>query len=488
MLAKLKYLSFLIVPIILSLGTLLRIIVYFQNRSLIMDEANLARNVVEKSGRDFFQSLDYAQYCPPIFMLLTKLNTILFGVNEWSLKLGPLLAGILLLVFFWMLLKKMVEESVVHWYLLLVLSFSTLAIRYSTEFKQYSLDALLTLLLVYIALQFKGAKWTVKNTLIWLLLGSLMIWTSMPSIFVLAAIGFAFLYQSWFAERKIPIGLILAGGFWLLNFGFYFWLILYQDSTSNLLQDYHQNFFFEFFPMTTTEASRSFNLLLGLMTSITDRTALGLIFCALFLAIGSYQTIKKKKFEALLLLLPILFALIASNLKLYSLIPRLSLFLIPLCLLLMGLGLSFAWKKMHTFLKIAMGVLMIISLVNKEGYLYFGTKMEFENSKAVLAFLAKNRSQKDLIVVQYDAVPAFVFYNSMHDNAHHFQPVYLAKWGEKPAAIVPNQTWGSKTFWLFFAHTFPNEKATYLESAQQIATTVQNYESVTAAAYGFDKN
>ncbi len=487
MFAKLKSLSFLLAPFFLLLGILLRVLVYFQNRSLIIDEANLARNVVEKSGTDFFQSLDYEQYCPPVFMLLTKLNTHLFGVNEWSLKLLPLLGGILLLGFFYLLLKALVKESVVHWYLLLVLSFSSLAIRYSTEFKQYSLDTLLTLVLIYVALQFKSAKWTVKNTLIWLFLGSVMIWTSMPSIFILAAIGFAFLYESWSTERKIPLGLVLAGGFWLLNFGLYFWTVLYQDSTSDLLQDYHQNFFFEFLPTTTADLSRSFNLLIGLMTSVTDRTVLGLIFCALFLSIGTYQMIKKKKFEALLLLLPILFALIASNLKLYSLIPRLSLFLIPLCLLLMGMGLSVAWEKMHRILKGATLILMLISIVNKEGYTYFGTKMEFENSKAVFAFLDKNRVTEDLIIVQHDAVPTFVFYNSMHDNAYHFQPVYLAKWADKPAAIVPNQEWDSKTFWLFFAHTFPKEKAAYLKSAQQIAQPVHDYESKVAAAYSFDR-
>jgi hypothetical protein len=487
MFANLKSLSFLLAPFFLLLGILLRVLVYFQNRSLIIDEANLARNVVEKSGTDFFQSLDYEQYCPPIFMLLTKLNTHLFGVNEFSLKLWPLLGGIGLLVFFWLLLKELVKESVVHWYLLLSLSFSSLAIRYSTEFKQYSLDALLTLVLIYVALQFRGTKWTVKNTLIWSFLGSLMIWMSMPSIFILAAIGFAFLYESWATERTFPVGLVFAGGFWLLNFGGYFWTVLYQDSTSGLLQDYHQNFFFEFIPTTIADASRSFNLLLGLMTSITDRTAVGLIFCALFLSIGSYRIIKKKKFEALLLLLPVLFVLIASNLKLYSLIPRLSLFLIPICLLLMGVGLNFAWGKMHKILKLATVVLMIISVVNKGGYTYFVTKMEFEDSKAILTFLAKNRVSKDLIIVHHDAVPAFIFYNSMHDNAYHFQPVYLAKWAEKPSTILTTKKWNSKAFWLFYAHTSRTEITAHIESVQEVATPVQHYESEAASTYGFDK-
>ena len=130
---------------------------------------------------------------------------------------------------------------------------------------------------------------------------------------------------------------------------------------------------------------------------------------------------------------------------------------------------------------------MIISVVNKEGYTYFVTKMEFEDSKDILTFLAKNRAPKDLIIVHHDAGPAFIFYNSMHDNAYHFQPVYLAKWAEKPSTILPSQKWNSKAFWLFYAHTSPTEITDHIESIQQIATPVQNYESVAASAYGFDK-
>lgn len=485
MLAKLKSLSFLIIPIIIFLGILLRVLVYFQNRSLIIDEANLARNIVEKSGFEFFQSLDYQQYCPPVFLIITKWNTELFGVNEWSLKILPLCSGILLFFCFLALAKRLIKAQSIHGYLLFVLSFSTLAIRYSTELKQYSLDSLLTLVLIYLAIRFKEAQWSLKNTLIWLFLGSLMIWTSMPSIFVLAAIGFAFLYQSWNRDRKIPLGLVLAGTVWLANFGLYFLTVLYQDSTSDLLQDYHQNFFFEFLPKSINDLSRSYHLLIGLMTSVTDRTTIGLLFCGFFLTIGIYQIIRKNKFEALLLLLPVLFALIASNMKLYSLIPRLSLFLIPMLLLLMGIGLSFVWEKTTNVPKIILAFLMFISIVNKEGYAYFMNKMEFEDTKSTMIFLANNRAKEDFILVQHDAVPAFTFYNSMHDNAYHFKPVYLAKWNERPHKILSKQTWESTTFWLFFAHTFPKEKAAYIKSAKRIAKPASVYEGRAAGVNAF---
>lgn len=488
MLAKFKTFSFWVLPILLLLGIILRVVVYLQNRSLTLDEANLARNIVEKSGSAFFQSLDYQQYCPPVFLLLTKWSSVFFGVEEWSLKLLPFLGGVLLLLLFGLLLKKIVEVPVVQWYLLLVLSFSHLAIRYSTELKQYSLDAFLALFLLFGALHFRKVEWTIRKTLTWLLLGSMMIWTSMPSIFLLAAIGIAFLYQAWSNTQKVPIGLIIIGVFWVLNFGVYFWMVLYQDASSEALQDYHQHFFFEFLASSKEAWGNNYELVKILLTSITDHTVLGGIFGGLFIILGAIYIIKKDKFKALLLLLPIACTLLASNWGLYSLIPRLTLFLIPIFLLLMGVGLSTAWKKMTKFSKGIVIIIMLISIINKEGYQYFWTKMEFENSKAVLAYLKEHRSQEELIFVQQGAVPAFIFYNTMHEQAYHFQQVYLANWNDDPAQIIPKQDEKGTAFWLFFSHTSSASKAAYLAASNQIAVAKPLYfEAVEASTYAFER-
>lgn len=59
--------------IILLGGIILRLHVYLSNRSLIIDEANLARNVVEGNWLQFLQPLKYEQYAPPIFLCLSKM-------------------------------------------------------------------------------------------------------------------------------------------------------------------------------------------------------------------------------------------------------------------------------------------------------------------------------------------------------------------------------------------------------------------------------
>lgn len=485
MLTKLKSYYGFIALAVLFLGALLRFVVYFQNRSLIIDEANLARNIVEKDPSAFFQSLDYQQYCPPIFLLFSKLNIGLFGVNEYALKILPLAAGNLLLVLFGILVRRLIKEPLIQIYLFCLLSFSTLALRYSTELKQYSSDAAITLGLLFLAFQYKEKKWTLKIGALWALGGCLALWTSMPSIFVLAAIGCSFLYQAWNRDKKIPLMLVAVGVCWVACFGLYFLTILYQDSTSDALQDYHHNFFFNFLPTNFQELSLDFNLILGLMTSVADPTAVGLIFSLLLLGIGMVVLIKKDKFTALLLMLPILFALIASHLTLYSLIPRLSLFIIPLFMLLVGVGLEFVWQKKNQSIQLICCIAMFISVINKEGYRFFWTKMEFEDSKTVLAYLNKHRTPNALIFVQHDAVPAFTFYNNLHDQAYHMKPVYLAKWSETPAQIPSNLKGTDSPFWLFFAHTFPKEKEACLDAAQKMGKQTTAYESRVASTYAF---
>jgi len=61
--------------LLLSLAALLRCIVYFQNRSLFLDEANLSRNIVEKPYWELFGQLDYEQFAPPFYSCAVKFCT-----------------------------------------------------------------------------------------------------------------------------------------------------------------------------------------------------------------------------------------------------------------------------------------------------------------------------------------------------------------------------------------------------------------------------
>ena len=179
------------------LGIFIRLNVYFQNRSLVLDEANLARNIVERNLLDFFKPLDYDQYAPPFFSMFSKFSINIFGINEFALKLIPLLAGIISIILLFMILNRILENNILKLYVLLLFIFSDPIIRYSTEFKQYSTDQLFALLLIFLALVQQRKAFNMVTTFVWAIIGSIAIWFSMPSIFILTSIFGALLVKTW---------------------------------------------------------------------------------------------------------------------------------------------------------------------------------------------------------------------------------------------------------------------------------------------------
>ena len=69
------------VALILVMGVVLRLVYYFQDYDLIIDEANIARNLAERSFTGLCSPLSYEQYSPPSFLWIEKLMTLAFGFS-----------------------------------------------------------------------------------------------------------------------------------------------------------------------------------------------------------------------------------------------------------------------------------------------------------------------------------------------------------------------------------------------------------------------
>lgn len=477
-----------IILLALIIGASLRITVYLQNRSFIIDEANLARNIVEKSYSDFLKPLDYEQYAPPVLSCALKSAIKLGGVNEYSLTFLSLIAGIGTLILLVFVGRQLGVEGMPLVYLVLLFSFSTLAIRYSTELKQYSLDAFLCLLFVFWFLRKKDDEFTFTYALQLTLLGSLAIWTSMPIVFVLAAIGIQLLIR-FLKRREFSFSLLLMIGVsWMVSFGVYYFTILKTDAGSDYLQNFHSEYFFDLLPFSKASLETDFNLMLGLFRSITDKTTISLIGCAFFFGLGVYQLIGRKRTAAVMLLLPLVFCLLASHFKMYSLLTRLTLFLIPMLSLVFIYGFSWVWGRSNNYLKVLLVAFMILTLINKKGYEHYWKPLEVEDSKTNLDFMKQNKRNGESVFVHHSAVPAFVFYNEMYDNAYGIENYYLGKWEDLAGnAVTTNFNVSSgDLFWMFFSHTEPESRlekdfnsvkifAEKLKEERAIQSIVQQY-------------
>lgn len=470
--------------IIVLIGILARTNVYVHNRSLFIDEANLARNIVEKSLPEYFNSLDYEQYAPPLFLVETKIVTAILGNRDYSFRVIPLLSGIGCLVLMWMFLKEWEEEAIGQIYALSLFSFSVLAIRYGTEFKQYSSDALLALLLVWLAWKDRDKRWEWSSVLFWIGLGVGVIWYSMPAVFVLSGVGLYFL----FLQRGLQFGRWLSVvTCWVISFAAYYYFVLSKDVFDSNLQNHHAEYFVRLFTTSNEAWKTNGELVVTLFKSITDKTAVPVGFGMLTFLMGLFAFYKQNKALLVLFSVPVLALLLVSNFQLYSFIPRMTLFILPLMMLVMARGLSFLWQLDILFIKVLLVGLVTLSVINKEGYKHVYLPIEIENIKLSLKMLQKEIDPTDQIYVHHEAVPAFTFYNSLSDKPFHFSRVYLADWKMPPLKFLNNQDNGSN-YWIVFSHSTQGRILKAMNSIDAIGTAELFHEDSNSAIYRFSMN
>src|SRR5262245_43067673 len=138
--------------LLIAAGTALRVWQYLANRSLRIDEAALAENILSRSWAGLAQSLDYLQVAPVGFLWIEKAAASVLGTSEYALRLLPLLAGVASLFVFRSLSRRVLAPGPALLALALF-AFNRWLIFYSADLKQYSTDALVAAALLLIAVR-----------------------------------------------------------------------------------------------------------------------------------------------------------------------------------------------------------------------------------------------------------------------------------------------------------------------------------------------
>jgi len=129
-----------------------RVIGFFQNASLTGDEAMLALNIGRRSFTQLLHPLAYSQIATVPFLWIERLAVVLGGVSAYSLRVAPLLMGIILLWAVYRLTVTALGPLIAVVALGLTATAYPL-IRYSVEVKPYVLDALAAVLLMQTAVR-----------------------------------------------------------------------------------------------------------------------------------------------------------------------------------------------------------------------------------------------------------------------------------------------------------------------------------------------
>lgn len=405
--------------LIIAIGIALRLFVYFQNRDLMVDELNVVRNVYERGFLALLQPLDYQQYAPPLFLWFLKLAGTTLGYGEPAMRLLPLLASAAALILLYKLLRHLGIAAIPA---LCSFAFSAFIIRYSTDVKQYLSDAMVVLLLLHLTTKVSIQRPARSFLLIWIPAGTIAILLSMPAAFQLLGVGCYYLLEARRDKRNahfITLGLV--GFSWLLVFGLYYWFILRFQIGSDYLQSWHSGYFLD--TSFSGEAwKRNGNLLQSLLEMIAG-TALWPVVVLYFLLfiMGIIHLAKRLPGMALLTLIPIAVTLFASGLHMFTLLPRVCIFLAPLFLIVASYGLyQLVAFRPAVFKKVALAISLLVCITVNPVYL-LAHRLEVDELSASVAFAQSRGVAAHQIFLQEWVTPSVVYYSEIHPDRSKYQ-------------------------------------------------------------------
>ncbi len=187
-------------PVVL-LGVGLRLWQFFANPSLWVDEAAVARNVLDRGFAHLLGALDYGQVAPPGFLLGLKLFASLFGDTEYALRLVPLLAGLAGPPLFFLVARAILRPAgaIVATGLF---SLAAPLIFFAADLKQYSTDVAMTLVVLGLALRLGRSELSARGVFGYSAGVALALFFSQAAVFMVTAAGAVLLADA--LVRRLP--------------------------------------------------------------------------------------------------------------------------------------------------------------------------------------------------------------------------------------------------------------------------------------------
>lgn len=182
-----------------GLAIVLRLTRYLLNFPLWCDETMVAVNLLDRSFADLTRPLDYRQVAPIGFLALEWLAIRGLGFSEMALRAVPALASLLSVPAFLGLSRRILGRSTPATMVAMGLfAVSSVPIRYAGEIKPYSLDLLMAILLLVLAIDAFREPTRYGRLALAVPLAAAF---SLPSLFLLASIAVVGLIVAW-KERR----------------------------------------------------------------------------------------------------------------------------------------------------------------------------------------------------------------------------------------------------------------------------------------------
>ncbi|WP_162055637.1 glycosyltransferase family 39 protein [Pontibacter pamirensis] len=419
-------------------GISLRLYHFFDNRSFWIDEVYLSSSLIRMSFLELMTPpLDYEQKAPIGFLWLSKLAVLAFGKGEMALRLVPLVCGTALLFVFLPVARHFLRPLGV----VVAVGIVALApplVYHAVEAKQYATEVLATAVILWLYIRY-DKQLSSRSLVLWGVWGSLILWFSYSSIFVLAGMAFG-ICLSYAAKREWSplIRSLIPFSMWMLSFVVNYYLFTYKHAHSEWLVYFFQHMkgFMPLPPESVTDLkwfARAIGFLqhypLGLMwfsDAKPDSRLLDILIklsplSNLLMGTGLYLLFKRDRKVFMVLVFPLLLALLASSVKMYPFYDRLILFLAPLLTLVVALGCEKAtgfFPSGAAWRFVLPGVLLAAPLSSSIHQVIhtdeFGGFKKAAYREALL-YINDNIQEGDAVYVYWNFMYAYRFYKQVYD-------------------------------------------------------------------------
>jgi hypothetical protein len=494
----------------ISLGVVLRLLGYFRNRSLWFDEAALAINIIGRPNIDhplwaLFRPLEFHQGAPIGFLLIEKFATRVLGPGELALRLFPLICGLLTVLLVANVGRLYLSSRALPLANALV-ALNPSLISYSSEAKQYSSDALVTLLLLLafarlaksdlgernMGRQEMGAgKMNAGKMAAYALIGALAVWFSAPAVFLLASAAIVFLWSAR-ADRSRIVRLTPIFTVWAVSFA-----VLYVVSLRPLENDaVLLNFWAQYFPPRPLGNFHVLSWLFDAFSiSFRDPAGLAIIPAMVFFVAGCAALFRRHQTLAWIVLGSCLALVFAAFAHKYPLGSRLLIFAVPIMLLLVAEGVAAVCARLPhgKLVYVAVGCFVLSQPALNAVRSLVGTQRD--DIRPVIEYAETHARPSDVWYVYFQGRPQMLYYSQVLGlNGKGLSVNWkLGSDCENDAACYArdvNSLAGSSRAWIILSHVIvrdnTDDRTILLEQFDAKGRRLQEFTSHTAWAYLYE--
>ena len=451
---KFYYLS---IFLIFVLGCVLRCFFYLDVHSLWHDETSLGINIIYGNFLNLWQPLLHVQSAPPFFMTFSK---IIFSVNqkhpELTLRFIPFVSGIVGIILFYKLSIKLLKQKSCIIFSNLIFSINLPLIYYSSEFKQYSTDVLIIIASLLYFEHHRFEFLSVKQKIIMSVIMLILPFISLSAVFVIAAYVLLSAYKS---NKKVFFNLFLVTLPCLFALSVYYFLTLNPAKTA-MLGTYHDLWANGFLELNFLSILN----LLKINLNYYFQPCTYILIPTILIFLGIFFLLKRKEFIDKLFLLTIFNSLFASFLHIYPIKERVSLYLIPLIIILIFIPITQSLIKKKLMLNI---IFLCFILIFFSGYIsncdkLFKNNVLFKNEypKELMHILKSKYSNGDIVMYNDASDSEFYFYSKIYDfDTQNIKigKIQLASYGENWYSSVLNSLPKNNRYWFYYPFDYPSK-------------------------------